>query len=84
MATVSLTDNDRKIVVWAWECFKSPPEVDYDKLTEVGGYKNKASAAPVYAGVKKKLLSAAKLTQKDREIIVWAWQCFKSQPQVRA
>ena len=58
-ASVKLTSRDREILVMVWECFKTNPQVDYNKLQQLGGYKNVASAASTFCGVKKKLLSVS-------------------------
>lgn len=62
------------------------PQVDYEKLRELGGYKTVVSAAACYSPVKNKFLgkTSAKMTARDREILVMAWKCFKSVPQVKS
>ena len=60
-------------------------QVDYNKLAELGNYKNAASATTAYCNAKKKLLSteaASKITDREREFLVLAWQSFKAEPQV--
>lgn len=53
-----MTDNDRKLIVLAWQCFKEIPTVDYKVLQQKGGYKTAASATACYLATRKKLLNA--------------------------
>lgn len=59
--------------------------VNYKKLADLGGFKNTASANSSYCPAKKKMLSAVptNLTDREREILVMAWQCFKTPVEVR-
>ncbi|KAI9702360.1 MAG: hypothetical protein M1836_000839 [Candelina mexicana] len=55
---MSLTDNDRKLIVLGFQCFESQPKVDFAKLATLGGYKSAESAGVMYRNAKKKLLSS--------------------------
>ncbi|KAK3702807.1 hypothetical protein LTR37_014791 [Vermiconidia calcicola] len=82
--TTALSEREREILVLAWESFKNQPQVDYAKLKELGGFKTVASANSSFLAAKKKMLAsnATKISAHDRELIVMAWNCFKSAPEV--
>ncbi|KAK5173016.1 uncharacterized protein LTR77_003138 [Saxophila tyrrhenica] len=81
-APSNLTENDRKLLVNAWNCFKTTPSVDNTRLQTMGNYKTPASATACYLAARKKMLNAdgAKMIDNDRKLIVMAWQCFRAPP----
>jgi hypothetical protein len=62
-------------------------KVNLKKLAELGPYANPASANACWHTLKKKLLPAegaapVELTENDRKLLGWAWQCFEGTPNV--
>ncbi|KAI1137662.1 hypothetical protein F5Y05DRAFT_77063 [Hypoxylon sp. FL0543] len=60
-----ITDREYHVLGLAWLCFKSPPEVDVDKLAKLAGYTNSKSVSNLLTSVKKKI--AATLAAADGE-----------------
>jgi hypothetical protein len=54
-----MTENDRKLITLAWQCFKAVPVVEHTALKQKGGYKTAASATACYLAVRKKVLGGA-------------------------
>ncbi|KAI5206397.1 hypothetical protein E4T39_02449 [Aureobasidium subglaciale] len=52
---VGLSQRDTEVVAAAFQCLKTAPEIDYDKLAVKAGYKNGSSARACFQEVKKKL-----------------------------
>ncbi|KAI8239368.1 hypothetical protein K4K55_001910 [Colletotrichum sp. SAR 10_96] len=52
-----LTDRELEILKHAWNCMKTPPEIDYPKLAEACGMTNPRSAANAWGVIKKKLFA---------------------------
>ncbi|KAI5237153.1 hypothetical protein E4T43_08143 [Aureobasidium subglaciale] len=52
-----LSQRDTEVVAAAFQCLKTAPEIDYDKLAVMAGYKNGPSARACFQEVKKKLLA---------------------------
>ncbi|KAI5268189.1 hypothetical protein E4T47_07810 [Aureobasidium subglaciale] len=52
-----LSQRDTEVVAAAFQCLKTAPEIDYDKLAIMAGYKNGPSARACFQEVKKKLLA---------------------------
>ncbi|KAI0599611.1 hypothetical protein F4775DRAFT_550657 [Biscogniauxia sp. FL1348] len=57
--SMELTENETRIMGLAWRCFTSQPEIDWQKLADMGGYKNHRSCQNILAGAKKKLAAAS-------------------------
>jgi hypothetical protein len=77
----TLTEGDKRILILAWQSFKTSPQVDFEKLRQLAGYKTAASANACYIEARKRLLSG-KMTARDQELIPLAWKSFKNAPQV--
>ena len=54
----SLTPRDQEILSLSWRCFKSSPQVDFNKLKEKANLGTIASATTTFHTAKKKLLSS--------------------------
>ncbi|KAK2769525.1 hypothetical protein CKAH01_15144 [Colletotrichum kahawae] len=52
-----LTERELEILKHAWNCMKTPPEIDYPKLAEACGMTNPRSATNAWGVIKKKLFS---------------------------
>ncbi|XDG08160.1 hypothetical protein ABKA04_007775 [Annulohypoxylon sp. FPYF3050] len=50
-----ITEREAKVLALAWQCFKTPPEIDYVKLARLAGYTNYKSVINVISAVKKKV-----------------------------
>ncbi|KAI1658570.1 hypothetical protein F4813DRAFT_38400 [Daldinia decipiens] len=50
-----ITEKEAQVLAMSWKCFKTPPEVDYDKLAKLTGYTNTKSVQNVLYAVKKKI-----------------------------
>ncbi|KAI2776002.1 hypothetical protein F4815DRAFT_370598 [Daldinia loculata] len=50
-----ITEKEALVLAMAWKCFKTPPEVDYDKLAKLTNYTNTKSVQNVLYAVKKKI-----------------------------
>ncbi|KAG9604810.1 hypothetical protein KCU77_g1089, partial [Aureobasidium melanogenum] len=51
----ALSARDVEVLAAAFQCLKTPPEIDFDKLAERAGYKNGQSARACFQDIKKKL-----------------------------
>ncbi|OTA58959.1 hypothetical protein K449DRAFT_116609 [Hypoxylon sp. EC38] len=60
-----ITDKEAQVLAMAWYCFKTPPEVDLDKLAKLTGYVNPRSVSNLLAGVKKKIAAAVAATSGE-------------------
>ncbi|KAG9664159.1 hypothetical protein KCU64_g856, partial [Aureobasidium melanogenum] len=54
----ALSARDVEVLAAAFQCLKTPPEIDFDKLAERAGYKNGQSARACFQDIKKKLRAA--------------------------
>ncbi|KAG9563331.1 hypothetical protein KCU71_g1751, partial [Aureobasidium melanogenum] len=54
----ALSSRDVEVLAAAFQCLKTPPEIDFDKLAERAGYKNGQSARACFQDIKKKLRAA--------------------------
>lgn len=54
--SVTLSPRDLEIAGKIWLCFKAEPQIDYQKLAQVAGFKNAASASACWGPIKKKLM----------------------------
>ncbi|KAI8253572.1 hypothetical protein K4K58_007095 [Colletotrichum sp. SAR11_239] len=52
-----LTERELEILKHAWNCMKTPPEIDYPKLAEACGMTNPRSATNAWGVIKKKLFA---------------------------
>ncbi|KAI0101067.1 hypothetical protein F4814DRAFT_452986 [Daldinia grandis] len=50
-----ITEKEAQVLAMAWKCFKTPPEIDHDKLAKLTGYTNPKSVQNVLYAVKKKI-----------------------------
>ncbi|KAI4843083.1 hypothetical protein E4T44_06940 [Aureobasidium sp. EXF-8845] len=55
----TLSARDIEVVAAAFQCLKTPPDIDWDKLAEKAGYKNGQSARACFQDIKKRLRSTA-------------------------
>ncbi|KAI4843105.1 hypothetical protein E4T44_06926 [Aureobasidium sp. EXF-8845] len=55
----TLSARDIEVVAAAFQCLKTPPDIDWDKLAEKAGYKNGPSARACFQDIKKRLRSTA-------------------------
>ncbi|KAK1983796.1 hypothetical protein LZ30DRAFT_622721, partial [Colletotrichum cereale] len=53
----ALTDRELEILKFAWNCMKTPPEIDYNALAAACGMSNPRSASNAWGGIKKKLFA---------------------------
>ncbi|KAF2140827.1 uncharacterized protein K452DRAFT_298911 [Aplosporella prunicola CBS 121167] len=53
----NLSARDLEVTALVWQCFKSDPSVDYEKLAQLANFKNAASASACWGTIKKKLLA---------------------------
>ncbi|OLN95238.1 hypothetical protein CCHL11_08129 [Colletotrichum chlorophyti] len=53
----ALTDRELEILTKAWNCMKSPPEIDFPKLAAALGMTNPRSATNAWGNIKKKLFA---------------------------
>ncbi|KAH6654506.1 hypothetical protein BKA67DRAFT_658799 [Truncatella angustata] len=60
-----LSAREQEIVAIVWQCFKAEPQVDTDKLAELGGFKNSKSASTTWGMLKKKLMTHGGSDIKD-------------------
>ncbi|KAH0363561.1 hypothetical protein KCU65_g7303, partial [Aureobasidium melanogenum] len=51
----ALSARDVEVLATAFQCLKTPAEIDFDKLAERAGYKNASSARACFQDIKKKL-----------------------------
>ncbi|GAP86685.1 hypothetical protein SAMD00023353_2000420 [Rosellinia necatrix] len=54
-----LSEKEKFVLGLAWKCFESEPKINWEKLANLGGYTNQASAQNVVRAAKKKLMAAA-------------------------
>ncbi|KAG9663264.1 hypothetical protein KCU64_g1420, partial [Aureobasidium melanogenum] len=54
----ALSSRDVEVLAAAFQCLKTPPEIDFNKLAERAGYKNGQSARACFQDIKKKLRAA--------------------------
>ncbi|KAI4866470.1 hypothetical protein F4820DRAFT_248529 [Hypoxylon rubiginosum] len=52
---VGLTDKEAVVLALAWQCFKTTPEVDIEKLAGLAGYANPRSVSNLLSAIKKKI-----------------------------
>ncbi|KAI1212125.1 uncharacterized protein F4807DRAFT_388302 [Annulohypoxylon truncatum] len=50
-----ITEKESKVLALAWHCFKTQPEIDYNKLAKLAGYTNPRSVTNIICAVKKKV-----------------------------
>ncbi|KAI1407893.1 hypothetical protein F5Y13DRAFT_120864 [Hypoxylon sp. FL1857] len=60
-----ITQKEAQVLALAWQCFKVPPEVDYEKLAKLAGYANPKSVSNLLTSIKKKI--AATMAAAGRE-----------------
>ncbi|KAH0277679.1 hypothetical protein KCU91_g3019, partial [Aureobasidium melanogenum] len=53
--TPSLTERENQLLIAIFQCLKTPPEVDLDKLAAISGYKTRASANTAFHKLKGKI-----------------------------
>ncbi|KAI1073532.1 hypothetical protein F5B20DRAFT_566651 [Whalleya microplaca] len=63
----ALTDKEMHVLALAWRCFKTQPEVDYEKLAGLAGYANPRSVTNLLGGVKKKINASLAAQNGDSE-----------------
>ncbi|KAG9665078.1 hypothetical protein KCU95_g1323, partial [Aureobasidium melanogenum] len=51
----TLTEREKELLVCIFQCLKTPPEVDLDKLAAISGYKTRASANTAFHKLKGKI-----------------------------
>ncbi|KAK6956048.1 hypothetical protein Daesc_001318 [Daldinia eschscholtzii] len=51
---IDLTDKEALVLAMAWRCFKTTPEIDFDKLAQLTGYTNPKSVKNLIHAVKKR------------------------------
>ncbi|KAG9581125.1 hypothetical protein KCU77_g10786, partial [Aureobasidium melanogenum] len=51
----SLTERENQLLIAIFQCLKTPPEVDLDKLAAISGYKTRASANTAFHKLKGKI-----------------------------
>nr|OQO06401.1 hypothetical protein B0A51_17051 [Rachicladosporium sp. CCFEE 5018] len=56
--STKITENDRKIMVTAWLCMKTEPQIDYALLAQHMGWKNSRVASVCFGHVKKKFMAS--------------------------
>ncbi|KAI0010816.1 hypothetical protein F4779DRAFT_275372 [Xylariaceae sp. FL0662B] len=61
----ALTDKEMQVLALAWRCFKTQPEVDYQKLADLAGYANPRSVTNLLGVVRRKI--NASLAEKNGE-----------------
>ncbi|KAF4311534.1 gpi transamidase component pig-u [Botryosphaeria dothidea] len=54
--SATLSPRDLEVAGKIWLCFKTEPQIDYQKLAQVAGFKNAASASACWGPIKKKLM----------------------------
>lgn len=67
-AKPSFTEKEERILKLAWQCLKSPPEIDIEKLREVGEFNTTKTASNTWGLIKKKLASIAPMAEGDGTI----------------
>ncbi|GME64445.1 Gpi transamidase component pig-u [Neofusicoccum parvum] len=55
----TLTPRDLEVAALVWRCFKTEPQIDFEKLAQLAKFKNPASASACWNPIKKKLMSNA-------------------------
>ncbi|KAI1372512.1 hypothetical protein F4677DRAFT_432457 [Hypoxylon crocopeplum] len=65
--TTDLTEKETQVLAMAWKCFKSPPEVDFEKLAGLTGYSNPRSVGNVMTSIRKKIAAAEAIANGDAE-----------------
>ncbi|KAF2454350.1 hypothetical protein BDY21DRAFT_423892 [Lineolata rhizophorae] len=55
----SMSERDMQVLALSWQCFTTQPNVDYEKLAALAGYKNKETASVILGGIRRKLLKLA-------------------------
>ncbi|KAG9963947.1 hypothetical protein KCU61_g3274, partial [Aureobasidium melanogenum] len=61
----SLTERENQLLIAIFQCLKTPPEVDLDKLAAISGYKTRASANTAFHKLKGKIGKAESHADAD-------------------
>ena len=51
------TEKEERVLKAAWQCLKTPPEIDIEKLKEAAGFNTTKTASNTWGNIKKKLAS---------------------------